>query len=912
MPEEPMATPDNPVPETDSPPHEAPDETVVAVQLWRRLTRRRFVAATAVTGVAATAVTLPMAVAQNTNPSATPAEQPGQAITQAAGTGSQSQHAGMNMTPGVDTNSGFTYFVPYQAAIIQAAAARLIPTDDLGPGATEAGVVYFIDRQLSTQKGYRGYRYSSGPFVEGKPSQGDQLGLSMRDRFRLGIFGIDNYAKQLYGNGFAALKPDQQDRILGDLQQGIPQNFALAAVQSTPGTAPAKPPAQQPAQAGIGAKAFFDLLLSIHHRRFLCRSRRGRQPGHGRLETDRLPRRPYRLPERDREVRSAVQRRLHQPRPVPAADVGRVLTVATLPKVDVVFIGFGLAGSAIANELGKRTSLNMVALERGPFRDTFPDFLQDHFDEWRYAVQSELFMNLSQNTVTFRNNDQMTALPMREYGAFLPGNEVGGAMVHWNGVSWRFLPYFFQYRSHLEQRYGRDFLPPDTTIQDWGVTYDELEPYFIQFEKTFGISGKAGNLKGKIIEGGNPFEGSRSEEYPQPPTKTAYGPALFREAARQLGWKPLPQPSANSSGSYTNPDGMTLGPCNYCGFCERFGCHVGAKASPIVTTVPSALNSGRLTIRQYSTVFRINHQDGMATGVSYYDANGLEQEQPADLIVLSAFMLENTRIMLLSQIGKPYDPKAGAGVVGRNFTYQTGGASATIWYDDRIINRFMGGGALGVAIDEFNSDNFDHTGLGFFGGGNISCGQSGARPILNSGPLPPGTATWGSAWKQAVKAYYNTSVSVGMQGECPAYRQNYVDLDPTYKDAFGNPLLRITFDFTDNEKKMVAYVAQQALTRIATVMGGAIQTVNDTLGTFSIVPYQSTHINGGTVMGSDPGTSVVNKYCQSWDVSNLFVVGSSNFPQNAGYNPTGTVGALAYHTADAIVTKYLPSPGHLA
>lgn len=587
--------------------------------------------------------------------------------------------------------------------------------------------------------------------------------------------------------------------------------------------------------------------------------------------------------------------------------------MAVLPKVDVVFVGFGMVGGVVANELSKRaTNLKMVALERGPFRDTYPDFLQDHFDEWRYAVQSDLFQDLSKLTVTFRNDAKQTALPMREYGSFLPGNGVGGAMVHWNGQSWRFLPHFFEYRSHLEQRYGKDYLPKDTTIQDWGITYDELEPYYDQYEKMFGIAGKAGNLNGEIQPGGNPFEGPRSSEYPQPPNKIAYGPSLFREACEQVGYKPFPQPTANSPAAYTNPDGSNLGPCNYCGFCERFGCHVGAKASPIVTVIPNALKSGRVEVRQFANAFRINHTDGMATGVSYYDANGIEQEQPADLVVLGAFTLENVRLLLLSQIGEPYDPNSGTGVVGRNYTYQVGGGGGTVWYDDRILNRFMGSGANGFCIDEFNSDNFDHSGLGFFGGGSITANDTGARPIMGSGPLPPGTARWGGAWKAAVKEYYNRSVNFGLQGESPAYRQHFADLDPTYKDAFGHPLLRITFDWTDNERKMVRYIAEEALTRIASAMGGAFQDVRDTITTYSIVPYQSTHVQGGAIMGADPSTSVVNKYSQVWGVPNLFVIGAANFPQNAGYNPTGTVGALAYNAADAIVGKYLPSPGMLA
>jgi gluconate 2-dehydrogenase alpha chain len=586
--------------------------------------------------------------------------------------------------------------------------------------------------------------------------------------------------------------------------------------------------------------------------------------------------------------------------------------MATLPRTDVVFVGFGMVGGIIANELGKGSGLQMVALERGPFRTTNPDFLMDHFDEWRYAVQGQLFQDLARETWTFRNDPSQTALPVRQYGAWLPGNGVGGAMVHWNGQLWRFLPHFFEYRSHLTQRYGQGYLPENTTIQDWGVTYAELEPYYDRFDKTFGTAGKAGNLQGAIQAGGNPFEGPRSDEYPQPPNQIAYGPALFRQACADLGYAAFPQPTCNSPGTYRNPDGQVLAPCNYCGFCERFGCHVGAKASPINTVIPSALRSGRLEIRELATAFRINHDGGRATSVSYYDAAGQEQEQPADLVILGAFTLNNIRLLLLSKIGAAYDPTARSGVVGRNFTYQVGGANATGWYDDRILNRFMGSGANGYCVDEFNSDNFDHADLGFFGGGNIACNNTGARPILGFGPLPAGAPSWGSGWKAAVKQYYNRAVSFGMQGECPAYRQNYADLDPTYRDEYGNALIRITFNFTDNERKMVKYVAEKPLAQILAQMNPAIQRVTDTITDFDSVPYQSTHINGGVVMGSDPSTSVVNKFCQVWGMPNLFVVGASNFPQNGGYNPTGTVGALAFHTADGLVNQYLKSPGMLA
>jgi gluconate 2-dehydrogenase alpha chain len=291
---------------------------------------------------------------------------------------------------------------------------------------------------------------------------------------------------------------------------------------------------------------------------------------------------------------------------------------------------------------------------------------------------------------------------------------------------------------------------------------------------------------------------------------------------------------------------------------------------------------------------------------------GEEQEQPADLVILGSFTLSNTRLLLLSGIGLPYDFQSNTGVVGRNFSYQVAAGSAVAWYNDRILNRFMGSGANGYCIDEFDSDNFDHSGLGFFGGGLVSSNNAGARPIQGFGPLPPGTPTWGSGFKAGLKQFYNRSVSLGLQGESPSYRQNFMDLDPTYTDAFGNPLLRITFNFTDNERMFVKYIADNALAPIVKQMNPAIQQVSDTLGDFNIVPYQTTHVCGGTIMGDDPTTSVVNKFGQVWGVPNLFVVGASNFPQNAGLNPTGTVGALAYHAVDAIVTRYLPSPAMLA
>ncbi|WP_367716622.1 GMC oxidoreductase [Nitratireductor sp. GISD-1A_MAKvit] len=214
-----------------------------------------------------------------------------------------------------------------------------------------------------------------------------------------------------------------------------------------------------------------------------------------------------------------------------------------------------------------------------------------------------------------------------------------------------------------------------------------------------------------------------------------------------------------------------------------------------------------------------------------------------------------------------------------------------------------------MVIDEFNGDNFDHTGLGFIGGGYLAQMQTNGRPI-ESQPTPEGTPSWGADYKRAVRESYNHSTSIFAHGAVMSHRGNYLDLDPTYTDAYGRPLLRMTFDFTDNEYRMSNYLTDR-LVEIARAMNPREMKVNRRKGPYSIVPYQSTHNTGGHIMGDNPRESVTNRYNQSWDLPNLFVTGAGNFPQNPGYNPTGTVAALAYHTAQAIRTQYLRNPGPL-
>jgi gluconate 2-dehydrogenase alpha chain len=580
-----------------------------------------------------------------------------------------------------------------------------------------------------------------------------------------------------------------------------------------------------------------------------------------------------------------------------------------LKPVDVVLVGFGWTASILAQELTD-AGLEVLALERGKFRDTVPNFSTAFVqDELKYALRHELFEEPRQETLTFRNSLNQTALPMRHLGSFLPAAGVGGAGVRWNGQTWRFLPTDFTMRSHMEKRYGKNFIPQDMMIQDWGVSYAELEPYYDKFEYLCGISGQAGNIGGKLQPGGNPFEAARARGYPLPPLKRSYATTKFEQAAQDIGLHPFPCPAANTSRPYKNPLGVQMGQCTYCGYCEWFACGNYSKASPQTTILPVLLKKDNFSYRTLCEVTRVNLDPTgkRASGVTYVDTQGREFEQPAQLVILCAYAIHNVHLLLLSRIGKPYDPKTGEGVTGKNYAYQiTSGVDVFL---DEIMNPFMGAGALGQAVDDFNGDLFDHGPHGFVGGGYIALWTTGGRPILQH-QLPEGTPTWGAGWKKAMAENYLSSASIATHGSVMSYRGSYLDLDPTYRDIYGNPLLRLTFDFHDNELKMSNFLTDQAA-RIAQAMNPRSIKVKRREGHYSIVPYEITHNTGGAIMGTDPKRSVVNRYLQSWDVHNVFVMGACAFPQNPGYNPTGTVAALTYWAADAIKNRYLKNPGPL-
>ena len=569
-----------------------------------------------------------------------------------------------------------------------------------------------------------------------------------------------------------------------------------------------------------------------------------------------------------------------------------------IEKTDVVIIGVGAAGGILAAELGK-AGMKVIGLERGP-RLTTADF--NPHDELRYFQRQDLRPNVKLQPITWRPNANARGnpVPVQNYG-----NQAGGGTVHYGTVSWRFHEDDFRARSQTIERYGASAIPQDSSLVDWPLSYADLEPYYDQAEYDLGVSGKAGNVQGRKIDGGNVFEAPRRREYPLPALHVDQSGVIFDATARKLGYHPFPTPRAIISEPYKGRPA-----CTYCGFCQAFGCHVGAKSSILVTKLPEADATGNFKLLTGAMCYRVNSDNsGRVTGVSYWAPDGSDNTIEAELVILTPFIYDNTRLLLLSKTDKfPNGLANSSGQVGKHLMAHMM-ARAFVTFDDRYVNVFMGPSAQKHTIDDFNADNFNHGGTNFIRGSQISIDTVN----LQGGPIgattinpPPGIPRWGAAYRDFLAKYYARHASMVAQTENLPYADQTIDLDPNVRDQWGLPAPRLTYDWRrPNELARVEFMLKK-MEELGHAMG-ATHVWRAPLGPGA----PGAHHEGGTRMGSDPKTSVVNRYGQSWDVPNLFVVGSSTFPSMSGFNPTLTIQALAYMSADAIVNRYKKNPGAL-
>lgn len=300
-----------------------------------------------------------------------------------------------------------------------------------------------------------------------------------------------------------------------------------------------------------------------------------------------------------------------------------------------------------------------------------------------------------------------------------------------------------------------------------------------------------------------------------------------------------------------------------------------------------------------SNVKRVLYEGDKATGVLYVDSkSGEEFEQPADVVVLTSFTFNNIKLLLHSEIGTPYNPETKKGIIGNNFVdHNTSATSVTGFFEDKF-NLYVATGALGMVYGDFNADNFDHTDLDFIHGGQVEYRVSGNNPIANN-TVPEGTKQWGKDFKNQSLHYANRTLILAAQQSSMPHDDHYVDLDPTYKDKYGDPLLRITYDYTENDRKVGQFLLEKMEETIEEM--GAIETIVNPQPEHFTPGFLYEHNSGGVIMGDSPDNSAVNNYMQMWEMENLFVCGASAFPHFGATNPTLTLGALTYRASEGII-----------
>ena len=416
------------------------------------------------------------------------------------------------------TPSVTSFFTQDEATTVDAIVARLIPGDAADPGAREAAVPAFIDTKLAQFASFATPTYFDAPFAKpvARPP-GPQPGAPTDD--------------PRPGSRAAPLRLPEQLDAAGRLPQGARRARPVHAQGARRPVRRTSTPARQDAvlevlEAGKAgglpqAKGFFKMVLEDTYEGMFADPSYGGNRGYAGWKLVGYPgaQRAYTA---DELQHGPQQKRVQGLRDMPAMnpgvpqdhvdpadrrarrphEEGMSAMAIKHKRVDMVTIGAGWTAGMLAAKLCPNGT-TMVSLEQGSTRWTWPHFAHDH-DSLRYSVRYAMMVDLKRETWTWRPNPRSPALPMRQYGTFNPGMGLGGAAVHWSAQLWRYLEYDFKHRSHIVDRYGSRRSRPAARIQDWGITYHDLERYYDAFEWDIGASGQAGNINGKIIPGGNP------------------------------------------------------------------------------------------------------------------------------------------------------------------------------------------------------------------------------------------------------------------------------------------------------------------------------------------------------------------------------------------------------------------------
>ncbi len=531
--------------------------------------------------------------------------------------------------------------------------------------------------------------------------------------------------------------------------------------------------------------------------------------------------------------------------------------------VDVVIVGVGATGGTAAKVLAE-AGLKVVGLERGPWLRP-----EEHFsgDEIKFVNRNYFWQDARLTPRTVRESEDAPT----ELFPFSPSPQmVGGGTVHWAGWLPRPKPSDFRQRSLHGDIDG-------ASLADWPISYDDLEPYLGKVEWEFGVTG---------LDGADKFAPPRSTQYPSPPAPPTRFGKKFYEGCEKLGINAFPLPHAMVSTPHKGRN-----PANWTGFWNQYGDPTTTRSSTLTSFVPEAVATGNFELRADCYVTQVTvGADGHAKSVIYTDEAGLEYEQEASIIILAQGAIESARLLLLSASSGHRDGLANSsGLVGKNATFHEY-LFAVGLFDRRVdepLKPYAGYYISGGSMQFYETDED----RGHIGGCIIASSQV-AHPI---NWVFPGRPLWGVPAKDADRDFYNHAMKIGLILHDMPVETNRVDLDPTVKDAWGLPAPRITHKPHPNDIAMAKWQVDKNVE------------ILEAAGAYATVPVylerstgNTCHQHGTARMGTNPATSVLDKWCRAHDVDNLFVLDGSSLPTSLGVNPTLTMMANAWRCSEYI------------
>jgi choline dehydrogenase-like flavoprotein len=541
------------------------------------------------------------------------------------------------------------------------------------------------------------------------------------------------------------------------------------------------------------------------------------------------------------------------------------MTSARTPDpVDVLIVGAGGASGATVAKVLSEAGLQVVGLERGPW------LRQEHFsaDEIKFINRNYLWPDPVLKPRTVRRDDRSEA-EVRQFSPMPQG--VGGGTIHYSGWFPRATESDFRMRSLHGDIDG-------ASLADWPFSYADLEPYYTRIEWEFGVSG---------IAGANKYEGPRSAGYPCPPLPTSRYGKVFYEACAKMGYNAFPMPQAFVTKPYKGRQAATTP-----GFIQQFGDWTTAKSTSQSVFTPDAVATGRYDLRPDCYVHSLTMgEDGRVKGALYEDSEGRMVEQEAAAVIVCCGAIESARLLLASSTDRFPDGLANSsGQVGRNATFHE--YFFAIGLFDRELQDPLYGWAgnyvNGTSLEFYETDE----NRGHIAGCVITA--SGLGPPVNW--TFPGRPTWGQAAKDADRDFFNHSMKLGVLLNDLPRETNRVDLDPHVKDAWGQPVARITYANHPNDLALGNWQVRKNMEILETAGASKILPVF-----FERTTGNACHQHGTTRMGNDPATSVLDKWGRAHDVDNLYVLDGSGFPTGPGVNPTLTIMANAWRCAEHLV-----------